>query len=124
MQGVYIDSFHTQKAGNAVSEYEERFLDTGDHCGAPGGKCAHCDRRRRHRRCVQRAMGATAGKGPDDRRDCPASPHPSRAGVGRVVGRRPLPWYTEEKARGGASAALIRLELSRGVAKGAGHQER
>ena len=32
----------------------------------------------------------------------------------RAVARRPLPWYAEEKARSGAYAALIGLELSRG----------
>src|SRR3954468_13385292 len=41
--------------------------------------------------------------------------HVAKAGGiwGRAVAGKPLPWYAEEKARAGAFAALVGLELSR-----------
>src|ERR1700756_1685278 len=103
MQSVYIDSFHIQKAGNAASEYEDAFWTP-----APTASLREESVR------IAIADGATDAmysglwarllvKAYGKRRMTSetAQDHLNRAAEvwGRAVARRPLPWYTEEKAR-------------------------
>ena len=118
MQGVYIDSFYTQKAGNAAIEYEDAFWTP-----APTARLREESVR------IAIADGATdaiysglwarllvKAYGKHRMTGETAEDYLSRASQvwGRAVARRPLPWYAEEKARRGAYAALIGLELNRG----------
>lgn len=118
MQEVYIDSFHTQKAGNAASEYEDAFWTPvpTTRLRKEGLRIAIADGATDAvysglwARLLVKAYGKrrmTGETAPDHLRKV--------AQVwGRAVARRPLPWYAEEKARSGAYAALVGLELSRG----------
>lgn len=118
MQEVYIDSFHTQKAGNAASEYEDAFWTPAPtaRLREDGLRIAIADGATDAvysglwARLLVKAYGKRRMNG-DTARD-----HLTRAARvwGRVVARRPLPWYAEEKARSGTYAALIGLELSCG----------
>jgi hypothetical protein len=119
MQDFYIDSFHTQKAGNTASEYEDAFWMPVPTAGLreEGMRIAVADGATDAMysglwaRLLVKAYGKHRMTGET------AQDHLSRAAQvwDRAVGRRPLPWYAEEKARSGAYAALIGLELSRGA---------
>ena len=117
MKGVYTEIFHAQKAGNSASEYEDAFW-------APGTTARRPEESLR----VAVADGATdavysglwarllvKAYGKHRLTGDTAQAHLTKAARvwGRVVARTPLPWYAEEKARNGAYAALIGLELTR-----------
>jgi hypothetical protein len=117
MQGVYIDILHTQKAGNAVSEYEDAFWPP-----EPTIKLREESLR------VAIADGATDAvysalwarllvKAYGKRRMTSETVEAHLAQAARIWGKavagKPLAWYAEEKARSGAYAALVGLELSR-----------
>jgi hypothetical protein len=117
MQEIYIDIFHTQKAGNAVSEYEDAFwrasptamieeksvriaIADGATDAVYSGLWA---------RLMVKAYGRH-GMTTTNAQDLLTKA--ARTWT-RVVGRTPLPWYAEEKARAGSYAALVGLELRR-----------
>lgn len=119
MEGDYIEVFHTQKAGNAASEYEDAFWPPE----MPSWEI--------HEESVRVAIadGATDalysglwarllvkeyGKCGMNGETVPANLKKASRIWGRLVGRRQLPWYAEEKVRVGAYAALVGLELRRG----------
>jgi hypothetical protein len=116
MQGAYIDIFHTQKAGNSVSEYEDAFWPP-EPTQVPGDNLR-----------VAVADGATdavysglwarllvKAYGKRQMTSETVQAHLAKASRiwGKAIGGRSLPWYAEEKARSGAYAALVGLELSR-----------
>ena len=123
---VYIDVFRTQKAGNAESEYEDAFWQP---------KCQgafHGDALR-----IAAADGATDSIFSGfwayllvrayGRRRMDNSKFPEHvANLGRlwariVRRRRPMPWYAEEKARSGAHAAFLGVELIQAPDSSAGN---
>jgi serine/threonine protein phosphatase PrpC len=112
---IQIDAFQTQKAGNAESEYEDAFwprvqnmtveesnvriaVADGATDAVYSGLWAQLlvrayGRRRLTGETVQIHLGKAARVWE------------------RIVRRRPLPWYSEEKARAGSFAALVGLAL-------------
>ncbi len=117
MQGVYIDILHTQKAGNSASEYEDAFW-----APEPTARLREGSLR------VAIADGATDAmysglwarllvKAYGKRRMTSETVQAHLAKAARIWGKavagKPLAWYAEEKARSGAYAALVGLELSR-----------
>jgi Protein phosphatase 2C len=116
MEGVHVGVFHTQKAGNAVSEYEDAFWpkqtaalreETMRVAVADGATDAVYSGL--WARLLVKAYGKHLMTGETIRADLMKASEVWN----RVVGRSPLPWYAEEKARAGAYAALVGLELNR-----------
>ncbi|HTR35023.1 MAG TPA: hypothetical protein VMH80_03925 [Bryobacteraceae bacterium] len=115
---MYIDVFHTQKAGNAASEYEDAFWSPEPTTRLPGDalRVAIADGATDAvfsglwARLLVKAYGKRRMTGET------ADAHLAKAAQvwGRAVAGHPLPWYAEEKARKGAYAALVGLELHRG----------
>lgn len=116
MQGIYVDVFHTQKAGNSASEYED--------ASWPAESILNREENLR----VAVADGATEtvysglwarllvrAYGKRRMTNETARLHLTKAAQvwERAIACKPLPWYAEEKVRAGAYAALVGLELSR-----------
>jgi hypothetical protein len=117
MQGLHIDIFHTQKAGNSTSEYEDAFWPRKPTAWVREGslRIAIADGATdaMYTRFWARLLVKAYGKSLMNSET--ALTHLTKAAQvwGRAVARKPLPWYAEEKARAGAYAALVGLELSR-----------
>lgn len=117
MQGIYIDPFHIQKSGNTASEYEDAFWPARSTAGLREGsaRIAIADGAtdavfsELWAQLLVKAYGRRGMNGENIRSHLATA---SRVWE-RVVARRPLPWYAEEKARAGAYAAFVGLELSR-----------
>lgn len=113
---IYVDVFCTQKAGNAEFEYEDAFWPPAMRSTPLG------DRVR-----IAAADGATDslssglwarllvrayGKRRLEREELPEQLARLGRVWSRVIRRRPLPWYAEQKAEAGAHAAFVGLELT------------
>jgi hypothetical protein len=120
VQSIYIDSFHTQKAGNTASEYEDAFWTSAPTAGLREGekpvRIAIADGATDSMfsglwaRLLVRAYGKKGMTA-----ETAQNVLTEAAKVwDRAISRRPLPWYAEEKARNGAYAALVGFEFSRG----------
>ena len=115
---VYVDVFRTQKAGNSELEYEDAFWPPHPHkildknvvriAVADGATDAIFSG------LWARLLVKTYGRHRLDVAEF--SERVARLGRAwnRIVTRRPLPWYAEERARAGAFAALIGVELTEG----------
>src|SRR5689334_1128049 len=112
---LYVDVLQTQKAGNEKSEYEDAHWPRLDRTALRTNKAR-----------VAIADGATDavysglwarllvrayGREQLERENADTSLGKAARVWERIVGRRPLPWYAEEKARLGSFAALVGLEL-------------
>jgi hypothetical protein len=121
---IYVDVFFTQKAGNSKAEYEDAFWPRSmqNHI--------HGDRVR-----IAAADGATDsvfsglwarllvrdyGKRRMDPGNLPEHLARLERVWRRVIRRRPLPWYAEQKVEAGAHAAFVGLELTEATEPGQG----
>jgi hypothetical protein len=119
MEGDYIEAFHTQKAGNAASEYEDAFwaprmLTWGVHEESVRVAIADGATDAVYSRLWARLLVKQYCKRGMSGETVPANLEKASHIWDRIVGRRPLPWYAEEKASAGAYATLAGLELRRG----------
>src|SRR5437867_3316654 len=100
MQGVYVDTFHTQKAGNAESEYEDAFWRPRSMLGGPDIRTAVADGATDAVYSGLWARLLVKAYGKRSMRSETIEVHLAEAAHvwERIVQRsRPLPWYAEEK---------------------------
>jgi hypothetical protein len=113
---IYIDVFQTQKAGNTESEYEDAFWPPVQNTTLQKNKVriavADGATDAVYSRLWARLLVRTYGKRKFTSQTIGAHLGKAAQVWERVVRRRPLPWYAEEKARAGAFAALVGLELT------------